>query len=169
MSIIIHPDNGIAKKIHTMNWRVLYDFGDHIEVVLANCSCFKIQMTAKAFNAFLSSKNPTPINRTHEYIGEKLTCDACRGTGKLDWIQAARCEEHVNYSNDKLNQYRRNRDVTRNLRPMARRNVPTPLSFYASVPVIQDGFEVCTKCGGSGLFVTKYADEIEDDEFEYEL
>lgn len=158
MSRIVYdgdPRDTIVKEIHISNWRMIEDHGDHIDVVLANCNKFTVYMTLDEFTEIVNDPGLI-VEGSFEFLGVKLACLTCEGTGKVDWIQRTRQSLSTNFDIDKLKFYRKRQDKQNNFEPMGE---PRPLASYGAIPIMAEGFEVCGVCHGTGLFVTNYIEE----------
>ncbi len=140
--------------IPVANWRILGIMkGNKIEVIIARFQRFVIHnITPKEFHAL--NQNKETREYPYRYINNALPCQVCRGKGRVDWIQKTRSSPPRSISNhDSSHKYYRrdtNPNSIKRLKPYP--SVNDLLEMYGSCPKVTDGFEICGKCLGTGIY-----------------
>jgi len=143
------------KPLRISNWRYILFQNEppltEIDVCLSTA-------TYKIFNIspidFLTlSNNPSKnVYKTFRFERSVLICDVCAGGGTVDWITNITTKKETSYLGPK----KFIRDPKGKIHIFSSL-VEKEYTVYVSSPKIKKGENICRKCQGSGLIVSKHA------------
>ena len=144
-TIILHDPNKLVGKyddvitmLVTNNWRAIREDQGGLIIIINSCDKFFISdLTLKEFHHI--NDNDKTVKKKFDYVHEKLICQICHGTGKLDWIDNA--TKNVSYQPYTYKNYVRNPETPVRLLD----------DYYVSSPILEEGQKLCKTCCGTGL------------------
>ncbi len=136
--------------MHITNWRILceHETNDTIFVTVGNFKTFEVEnLTIEEL--FAVNTNMDIISRPFKYGFHLLSCDKCHGIGKVDWVKNV---INVMPKHGTLfKTFRRNgKHITKFDPPFSYEGIK---SMIGSVPIVDDGYELCPSCKGTGIYI----------------